>query len=130
MNEQQLKGSYKTIKTMQVVLVAADTDVATGTKVQGDFRVPSDITVSRVGAYVDTAGVTGVMTIDINDGGTSILSTKITIDTTEKTSVTAATPAVISDSAIAADAIITFDIDGVQTTEAKGLKVWIEYTND
>lgn len=46
----------------------------------------------------------------------------------EKTSLTAATPAVISDTAIADDAEITIDIDAVGTTPAKGLKVHIYYT--
>jgi hypothetical protein len=42
----------------------------------------------------------------------------------EKTSTTAATPAVISDSALADDAEITIDIDGAGTG-AKGLKVYL-----
>lgn len=51
------------------------------------------------------------------------------LDATEKTSETAATPAVISDSAIVADAIITFDIDGIASgTVGKGLVVWMEVT--
>jgi hypothetical protein len=62
--------------------------------------------------------------VDINEGGTTILSTKLTIDANEKTSTTAATAAVISDSALADDAEITFDID-VAGTGAKGLKVWL-----
>ena len=45
-----------------------------------------------------------------------------------KTSLTAATPAVISDSAIADDAEVTIDIDAVGSTPAKGLKVHIYYT--
>ena len=45
---------------------------------------------------------------------------------TEKTSTTAATPAVISDSAIADDAEITVDIDQIGSGNAgKGLKVWL-----
>jgi hypothetical protein len=67
-----------------------------------------------------------VLTVDINEAGTTILSTKLTIDASEKTSTTAATPAVISDSALADDAEITIDIDGVGSTIAgKGLKVWL-----
>ena len=87
------------------------------------------MTVVDVGAYCDTAATGSVTTIDINEAGTTILSTKITIDATEKTSETAATPPVISDSAIAADAIITFDIDGIgSSTAGKGLVVWMEVT--
>jgi hypothetical protein len=64
--------------------------------------------------------------VDINESGTTILSTKLTIDASEKTSTTAATAAVISDSALADDAEITIDIDGVGSTIAgAGLKIYL-----
>lgn len=89
-------------------------------------RAPFAMTVTDVRASVTTAPTGSVLTVDINEGGTSILSTKLTIDATEKTSTTAATPAVISDSAIADDAELTFDIDTVGSTVAgAGLKVQI-----
>lgn len=116
------------LKRFMVRLLSSTTDQTTGTTVGGDYRISNRaITVKAVGAYVDTAGTTNLCTVDINEAGTTILSTKITIDSTEKSSETAATPSVISDSAIAADAIITFDIDAIQTTAAKGLVVWIDY---
>jgi hypothetical protein len=63
-------------------------------------------------------------TVDINEAGTFLsLSTKLTIDNTEKTSVTAATPAVISDSSLADDAEMSIDIDQVGDGTAKGLKI-------
>jgi len=78
------------------------------------FRMPYALTLTAVRASLLTAGtVSGVTTIDINEAGTTILSTKLTIDFTAKTSVGAATPAVISDAALADDAIITIDIDVV-----------------
>ena len=64
-----------------------------------------------------------LLTVDVNDSGTTILSTKLTFDNGEKTTTTAATPAVISDSALADDAEITVDIDTVGTSGASGLKV-------
>jgi hypothetical protein len=77
-----------------------------------------------VRASLSTAQASGsIFTVDINEGGTSVLSTKLTIDNTEKTSTTAATPAVISDSALADDAEITIDIDQIGDGTAKGLKV-------
>lgn len=116
------------LKRFMVRLLASTTDTATGTTIGGDYRISNrSITVKAVGAYVDTAGTTNTTTIDINEAGTSILSTKITIDSTEKSSETAATPPVISDTSIAADAVVTFDIDAVSTTAAKGLTVWIDY---
>lgn len=63
------------------------------------------------------------LTIDVNEGGASILSTKLTFDNGERTTTTAATPAVISDAAIAFDAEMTVDIDTVGDGTAAGLKL-------
>jgi len=116
------------LKRFMVRLVASDTDQAVANSVGGDYRISNRaITIKAVGSYCDTAGTTGTYTIDINEAGTTILSTKITVDSTEKSSETAATAPVISDASIAADAVITFDVDAVQTTKAKGLVVWIDY---
>lgn len=118
------------LKRFQVRLVDSTTALTTGTAKGGDYRISNRaITVKAVGAYVDTAATGGtLLTIDINEAGTTIISTKITLDASEKTSETAATPPVISDSAIAADAIVTFDIDAVGSTVAgSGLVVWVDY---
>ena len=71
------------------------------------------------------AGTTsGLTTIDINEGGSTILSTKITIDLTETTSVTAATQPVISDASLADDAQISIDLDAISGGASEtGLKV-------
>lgn len=95
----------------------------TGTK--ATFRMPYAMTVAEVRASLTGATTTGTVTVDINEAGTSILSTKLTIDATEKTSTTATTPAVISDTALADDAEITIDVDNVGDSTATGLKVWI-----
>lgn len=87
--------------------------------------LPAAFTVTAVRAYVRTAP-SGLLTIDINEANTSILSTKLTIDSGEKTSGTAATAAVISDSSIAANAEIDMDIDS--TTAGKGLVICLEGT--
>lgn len=90
------------------------------------FRMPYAFTLTAVRASVTTAPTGAVLTVDINEGGATILSTKLTIDATEKTSTTAATPPVISDSSLADDAEITIDIDTVGSTIAgTGLKVWL-----
>jgi len=90
------------------------------------FRMPFAFALTAVRASVTTAPTGSVLTVDINEGGVSILSTKLTIDAGEKTSVTAAAPAVISDAALADDAEITIDIDGVGSTFAgAGLKVYL-----
>jgi hypothetical protein len=99
------------------------TDLATGTSV-ATFRAPVGFTLTEVRASVSAAPVGTTIAIDVNEGGVSLLSTVVTIDAGEKTSTTAATPAVIADSAIADDAELTIDIDQVgSTTAGAGLKV-------
>jgi hypothetical protein len=86
--------------------------------------MPFAMTLTAVRATLSTTQTSGnILTIDINEAGSTILSTKLTIDNGEETSTTAATPAVISDSALADDAEITIDIDQVGDGTAKGLKV-------
>jgi len=120
---------YYEPRYIQIRLLDKDTSHTVVAGIGGEFRLKVAMTVLDVGAYFDTAGTTSVTTIDINEGGVSILSTKITVDATEKTSETAATPPVISDAVIAADAIITFDIDGIASgTAGKGLVIWLEVT--
>jgi hypothetical protein len=100
-----------------------ETALTTGTA-KVTFRMPFAMTLTAVRASLTTASTSGLPTFDINEGGTTILSTKLTIDANEKTSTTAATAAVISDSALADDAEITIDID-VAGTGAKGAKVYL-----
>jgi hypothetical protein len=90
------------------------------------FRMPFAMNLSAVRASLTTAQASGsILTVDINAGGTSILSTKLTIDNTEKTSTTAAAAAVISSAALADDAEITIDVDQVGSGSAAGLKVYL-----
>lgn len=117
-----------TNKTESIVIACSDetTALTTGTA-KATFRMPYAFTVTAVRASLTTAPTTsGTLTVDINENGTSILSTKLTIDITEKTSTTAATAAVISDSALADDAEITIDIVAISwgATEA-WLKVYL-----
>lgn len=112
----------------QTIAVAAsdETTALTAGTAKVTFRMPYAFTLSAVRASLTTAQATGsTFTVDINEGGTSVLSTKITIDNTEKTSTTAATAAVISDTALADDAEITIDIDQVGDGTAAGLKVYL-----
>lgn len=101
------------------------TALSTGTA-KATFRMPFAMTLTAVRANLATAQTSGsIFTVDVNEAGTTILSTKLTIDNGEKTSTTAATAAVISDSALADDAEITVDIDQIGDGTAKGLKVWL-----
>lgn len=101
------------------------TDLTTGTN-KYIFRMPVAFTLTEVRASVATAPTGAELIVDINESGTTILSTKLSIDASEKTSTTAATPAVISDAVLADDAEITIDIDQIGSGQAgKGLKVYL-----
>jgi hypothetical protein len=107
-----------------VIAVSDETTALTTGTAKVTFRMPYAFTVSDVRSSVTTAPTGAALVVDINDGGTTILSTKLSIDAGEDTSTTAATPAVISDTALASDAKITIDIDAVGSTIAgAGLKV-------
>lgn len=100
-----------------------ETALTTGTA-KVTFRMPFAMTLTAVRASLTTASTSGTPTFDINEGGTSILGTKLSIDANEKTSTTAASAATITDSALADDAEITIDID-TAGTGAKGAKVYL-----
>ncbi len=86
------------------------------------FPMPYALTLSGAKAFLATPQTSGsTFTVDINEGGATILSTKLTIDNTENSSVTAGVPAVVSDTTLAADAIMTVDIDTIGDGTAKGL---------
>ena len=115
-------------KSEYIIIGASDetTALTTGTA-KTTFRIPWTGTITGVRASVTTAPTDAVLTVDINKTGTgTILSTKITIDATEKTSVTAATAPVISTAGVTDDDEYTIDIDTIGSTVAgAGLKVTI-----
>lgn len=108
------------LKPLESFIIAASdktTSITTGTNKSIPIRMPYAFVASEVRANVDTAPTGAAITIDINEDGTTILSTKLTIDATETTSTTAAVAAVISDANLADDAEITIDFDVVGSTE-------------
>jgi len=118
-------GTIAQAKAEYLVLAASDESTAlTAGTTKVTFRMPYAMTLSAVRCSLTTAQTSGsILTVDINEGGTTILSTKLTIDNTEKTSTTAATAAVISNVNLADDTEITIDIDQVGDGTAKGLKI-------
>lgn len=104
------------------------TSITTGTA-KFTFRVPRARTLNEIRASLATASGSGAVQVDVNKNGSSILSTKLTIDATEKTSVTAATPVVIADEIFADDDEVTIDIDNAGSS-AKGLKVTFFWTRN
>ena len=115
-----------------VALEVACSDETTALTVATDlvtFRVPYAMTLNAgnagIRASLTGAGSTsGVTTIDVHQNGVSILSTKITIDYGEWTSLNAATPPVILTTALIDDAQITVDVDGLTGgANETGLKI-------
>lgn len=116
-------GEIKPQESLVIAVSDETTALTTGTA-KVTFRMPYAFTLSAVRASVTTAPTGATLIADINEGGASILSTKLSIDVSEKTSTTAASAAVISDAALADDAEITIDIDQIGSTIAgAGLKV-------
>jgi hypothetical protein len=128
-------STVKTIAPGKVELGMACSDettaLTTGNAAAGTakltFRMPHAMTLTEVRASVTTAPVGSTIIVDINDGGTTIMSsTKLSIDASEKTSTTAAAAAVLSDTALADDAEITVDVDQIgSSTAGAGLKIWL-----
>lgn len=115
------------VDSMKIGIACSDetTAITTGTA-KATFRMPCAMKLLAVRASVTTAPTGSTILIDINEGGATVLSTKLMIGASEKTSVTAATPAVISDAVLADDAEITIDFDQVGSTIAgAGVKVWL-----
>lgn len=108
------------------VLPASDETTALTTGA-GKFkmRAPYAVTVLGIRGSLNVAQAAGatLVTVDVNEEGVSILGTKLTFDNTEKTTVTATSPATITDPNIADDAEISVDIDGLTAGAAAGLKV-------
>ena len=121
-------GSTATLtitEPVSFVVAASDevTPIGTGTKVT--FRMPHAMTLTGVRASLTTAQASGsLITVDVRENGTTVLSTLITLDNTEKTTATAAAPPVVSDSAIADDSEMTIVVTQVgAATVATGLKI-------
>lgn len=97
--------------------------LAIGQKVA--FRMPYDITLTEVRASLTTAQTSGsAFTVDVQKNATTLFSTKITIDNGEKTTATAAAPAVLSTTSVSEDDEITIILDQIGDGTATGLKVY------
>ena len=121
------KADIATAAKTEALIIAAGDETTALTVADGktEFQMPYAFTLTEVRATLTTAGSTsGVTTIDIEDDGSTIFSTLLTIDSTEKTSTSAATPAVISGATIADGSIMKINVDVLSggASEA-GLKI-------
>ena len=122
-------GSNQGERILQATVIGYTTATSTG---DGKFYfiIPSSVTgmdLVEVNARVITAGTTNTTDIQIANvtDAVDMLSTKLTIDSAETSSSTAATAAVIDttkDDVVTND-LIRIDIDAVSTTPAQGLIV-------
>jgi hypothetical protein len=126
-------GKYRKPTVVGIQVIDAGTDTATG-DAKAYFRVPEELNgmnLTGVSATVYTAGTTNTTDVQIRNktDTTDMLSTKMTIDSTETDTSTAATPAVIDttkDDVVTGD-VIAIDIDAVSTTPAKGLYIQLRF---
>jgi hypothetical protein len=115
------------IQDFMMITVSADnTDLQTGTGLV-TLRAPFGMELYQIPrASLSTAGTSGT-TVDINVGGTTIMTTnKLTIDANEGTSTSATTAAALTTTTINDDDQITIDVD-TAGTGARGLKVILYY---
>jgi len=107
-----------------VSLTAEDGD-ATVADDLAQIRMPFAFELSELPrAFCNTAPTGANLQFDITEAGSTIFSTKLEIDATEKTSTLATTPCVLSDTTLADDAIISFNCDQIGSTLAgAGIKL-------
>lgn len=118
-------ASISSVESFVITVVPETLALAAGTSL-ARFPMPYAFTVQEVFAVVDTAQATGgLLTIDVNAAGASILGTRITLDNTETSSLTAATPPTITTANIAKGAKVSIDLDSIGDGTAKGLSVVI-----
>jgi len=121
-------GHVTQSRALEVACSDETTALTTGTA-KVTFRMPYAMTlnagIAGIRASLTGAGSTsGLTTIDVNQGGSTILSTKLTIDYGELTSYTGATPVVISTTALTDNSSMTVDIDGITGgADETGLKI-------
>lgn len=115
------------VKAVQITVFDYTTDVATGDG-KAYVVIPSSLNgMNLVGIHgrVITAGTTGTMDVQVANVTDSVdmLSTKLTWDSTETGTDTAATSAVIDTTKddVATNDLLRIDVDAVQTTKAKGM---------
>ena len=106
--------------TESFIVSASDelTSLTTGTA-KTTFRMPYAFTLTAVKVSLTNASTGGTPTIDINENGTSILSSPVAISVGQKTAT-----ASVSDTSLANLAEMTVDID-VAGANASGLKVYL-----
>lgn len=133
--QQSIKAYVDKNKSLSIEVFGGTSNVVTGDG-KAYFTIPSHLNgavIDAVHARVVTAGTTNTTDIQIANvtDSVDVLSTKLTIDSGETGSDTAATPAVIntSNDDVATNDLFRIDVDAVSSTAPKGLVVRIEFGN-
>ncbi len=122
-NYQMLTGQHE---TFTIRLGEVGETIASGpANGRGTFRAPFAMKLKSVVASLKSNGA-GLCTIDMNVNASSVLSTKLTIDSSELTSRTAATPLVLSSTMLAQDDVISFDVDSCTNAEEPVIVLTVE----
>lgn len=127
----QFVASTRNVRYFDIYAIEKATDNAVGNNIAWAFECPFTWTITEIGAYVETAWVTWASVWDVNKNGTTIMTTnKLSIDTAEVSTRTAATAPTLTTTAITAGDLITIDTDSLSTTKPKGLhvRIWIRLT--
>ena len=113
--------------TESLMIACSDESTVLTTGVKRSFRMPYAFTLTGIRASLVVAGTGATLvTVDVHDSGTTIMTTdKLVFDDGEFTTTTADDPPVLTDTALADDALITIEVDQVDgvTTTCAGLKV-------
>jgi len=90
------------------------------------IRMPYNMTLTSIVAYVTTAPTGANVIVDVNKNGTTIFSARPQIVAGTLTTYGGAIPGVISTASLAINDVISFDIDQIgSTSSGSGLKLWM-----
>ena len=112
-------------RTESFIVPASDetTPLTVGTA-KTTFRMPYGMNLTEVRASLTTPQTSGaILTVNVRFSATTIFSTKPTIDNGERTSKSAVTQPVLSDTVLADDEEGHIDVDQIGDGTAKGLKI-------
>jgi len=119
-------GNVWSDNTTSFVIACSDetSDLVAGDNVS-QIRLPFQFELTAISANVNTASTGADINVQVQEDGVDIMSgVGITIDATELTSKTSATPPTITDSTLASNSIISIDLDQIGSTLAgTGLKI-------
>ena len=116
--------AWVSLKESFIIACTGITTPATAGAVKEKLRIPYSFNITDIRASLNVPQASGlVLTIDVKRNGVSILSTKLTIDNGETTSVTASSPCVISSGTLTSDDEVTIDIVQIGDGAARGVKV-------